>query len=153
VLRDKFPFLRLKECPPELKILVADMLSAHDAYLENHARLFICGDSMELLEACAATVENYLENRSIWNELNHYKTHGTLLGRHPIFAHRERESQLSSMKTSELAALKNRHANNLVRNRKALRDHPHDRFALSRRERIERLEYEISLIHSILNTR
>lgn len=129
------------------------MIMAHDDYLQGHAALFTASTGEELLSACAKTVENYLENRRIWDELNHYKTTGVLLGQHPLFARRQKETQLQAMRTGELIALRTRHANNLIRGRKALRVSPHDRLSLRRRERTARLEQEISMIDSILATR
>ena len=40
--RDDFPFLRAPDCPPELKILAADKITAHERYIQAHERLFDC---------------------------------------------------------------------------------------------------------------
>lgn len=129
------------------------MLSAHDLYLEAHERLFLCSSEDELLKACSQTVENYLENRAIWQELTHYKNHGVLLAAHPIFSWTLRRDQIRKLTVSELVRLKERHANNLIRGRKKLRDNPGHTLSLKRKENISRLERELVEINSLLNLR
>ena len=110
VIREEFPFLGREDCPDELKVLVADMITAHDRYIKGHAKLFEVAHKGEnaCFNAAEQTVENYLENRLIWQELEHYKKTGKLLGTHPIFAKRNKEAEL--MKLSE-RTLKVRKAN------------------------------------------
>jgi hypothetical protein len=43
------------------------------------------------------TVENYLENRKIWAELEHYKKTGAILGEHEIFERRRKEKELAQL--------------------------------------------------------
>jgi hypothetical protein len=143
--------LRLKECPAELKILVADMLSAHDLYLAGHAMLFSSSSNEQILQVCSQTVENYLENRAIWKELSHYKEHGAILGAHPLFDWVRRRDQIRQMAIAQLVKIRDRHANNLVRARKTLRDNPGHELSLKRKENIARLERELKEIHALLN--
>ena len=102
-LRDEFPFLNNKDCPSQLKILVNDMLSAYDRYKAAHEALFTAESEAALLEYAKETVENYLENRMIWDELNHFKEHHEVLGSHPIFAEQEVLTELSSMNAQQLS--------------------------------------------------
>ncbi len=84
--RERFPFLNEESCPDVLKVLVADLFTAYGRYKEAHARLVVMPDSQADATAekeAAAIVENYIENHAIWDELEHYRDHGTLLGRHP----------------------------------------------------------------------
>lgn len=84
--RKRFPFLDEESCPDVLKVLVADLFTAYGRYKEAHARLVVLPDSQADAAAekeAAAIVENYIENHAIWDELEHYRDHGTLLGRHP----------------------------------------------------------------------
>jgi hypothetical protein len=127
------------------------MLSAHDLYLAGHSMLFSSSSNEEILQACSQTVENYLENRAIWKELSHYKEHSAILGTHPIFDWMRRRDQIRQMTIAEMVKLRDRHANNLVRARKILRDNPGHLLSQKRKENIARLERELKEIHALLN--
>ena len=79
-IREKFPFLNSPDCPDVLKVMVADMLTSYDAYKKAHAALQDMPDTAtdETFSSCAATVENYLLNRKIWDVLEYYKEHHEL---------------------------------------------------------------------------
>jgi transcriptional regulator with XRE-family HTH domain len=66
-LRERFPFLNSPDCPDELKILVADMLTAYGAYKAAFARLQELGDeeSAKAAADCETVVTEYIENREI----------------------------------------------------------------------------------------
>ena len=55
--RDDFPFLRAPDCPPELKILAADKITAHERYIQAHERLFDC----TTLNECYTTAREAIE--------------------------------------------------------------------------------------------
>ena len=121
-LRDEFPFLKNPECPNELKVLVADMLTNYDQYVLAHEELFTAEGNTEALAAVAATVENYIENRAIWDELNHYKVNGTVLGVHPIFKQNEQFAELRKLTTQDLYKRKATLYNAMARVKKQLKD-------------------------------
>ena len=127
------------------------MLSAHDNYVKGHDLLFTATNNEEMHKVAAMTVENYLANRTIWKELNHYKRTGELLGEHPIFSWIHRQKEIRSMRVSELVKLKARLENNLVRNRAALRRQPGHPRTRSRKERIEKMESELSEVNRMIN--
>lgn len=81
--RDKYSFLNSPDCPDVLKILVADMFTAHAEYVAAHARLQELGDSASesAMDDCEKVISNYLENREILDELEYYREHGTILGK------------------------------------------------------------------------
>lgn len=124
-LRDDYPFLKEKDCPKELKVLVADMLTAYDAYKKAHEALFTAETEAQLLEASKATVEDYLENRAIWAELNHYKDFGKILGSHQIFKDAELFAELAGMSAADLSKKKGNVASQITRLQKAI-DNPKD---------------------------
>lgn len=81
--RDKYPFLREATCPDELKILVSDMFTAHDKYREAHHKLADTPADVfneETFELARTAVENYVDNREMWAELDHYSNTGQVLG-------------------------------------------------------------------------
>lgn len=95
--RNEWPFLKEPSCPPELKILAADKITAYHNYVAGHEELFAC----ETLEECFFTakkvIENYRQNRKILSEFTYYKEHHSCLGKHPIFASLKRISSLRKM--------------------------------------------------------
>lgn len=85
-LREQFPFLNENSCPDELKLLVHDMFTEYDNYRLAHKKLTEAPENTEigqLFTDAQTAVESYLSNRQIWEELEHYKEHGTILGAHP----------------------------------------------------------------------
>ncbi len=101
-LRDDYPFLRQSDCPTELKVLVADRITAFERYTQAHNRLFDCTSLEECYQTAFEVVSNYIENRSIYAELEHYKEHKAILGRHRIFKHLKQLKQLQSLSILEL---------------------------------------------------
>ena len=95
--RDDFPFLRDPDCPHELMILVGYKITAYHKYIDGHKKLFECTS----LEDCTATakqiIDNYQENRLIYEELEFYKEHKQCLGKHPIFKVRRKFENFKSM--------------------------------------------------------
>lgn len=81
--RDKYSFLKSPDCPDVLKILVADMFTAHAEYVAAHARLQELGDaaSEASMIDCEKVISNYLQNREILEELEYYRENGTILGK------------------------------------------------------------------------
>lgn len=100
--RQEFPFLDSPDCPYELKALVTDKFSSYHRYRKLHPELFNCTS----LEQCGQTARDllasYRENREIYAELNYYKQHKTVLGKHPIFKHFHRLKELKGMSLREL---------------------------------------------------
>ena len=105
-LRDEFPFLADADCPDEFKILIADKLTAYHNYKDGHAEIkqaLQAGVSEEeLFDLAKTTVDNFELNLQIYDELNYYKEHGSILGKHEIFADKMLEEKVNTMSTIEL---------------------------------------------------
>ena len=127
------------------------MLTAYDAYKLAHESLFKAETSDQIHQASRDTVENYLENRLIWDELNYYKEKGSILGKHPIFSWMQRMDAIRHLKVGDLVNLKIRIENNLVRNRAKLRREPGSPSTADRQERISKMEQELSEVNRLLN--
>ncbi len=127
------------------------MLTAYDNYKQGHDCLFTARTHSEIHKASRDTVENYLENRSIWQELNHYKEKGSVLGNHPIFARLKRTDEIRGMKTGDLVNLKINLGNRLVKNKANLRRQPSHPETLKRQERIREMEHELSEVNRLLH--
>jgi len=150
-LREEYPFLKSKSCPEELKILVADMLTAYDTYIEGHQQLKEESDPDIIAALSQSVVENYLENRQIWEELNHYRDKKELLGKHPIFDWVKRRNEIQALKTPDLINLKDQLQNKIPRTRKKIADEPDHKENPKRQERIELFEKELELVKQLLN--
>lgn len=149
-LREEFPFLGKKDCPEVLKILVNDMLTAYDDYIKGHQKL-VEGASQNDIEALSESVtENYLENRQIWDELNHYKEEGELLGNHYIFVWLDRRAEIVAMQNPELVKLRDQLNNKIPRTKKQILDDPNHKETVKREVRIAQFEMELELVNDLL---
>lgn len=149
-LREEFPFLKQKDCPPILKELVADMLTAYDNFIEGHQKMVGTMDEETINSLSKEVVENYLENRQIWEELNHYKEKGELLGNHPLFEWIGRRNEITDMKTADLVQLQKQLENKIPRTKKKIADEPDHKETENRQKRVEQFELELSLVKKLL---
>ncbi len=149
-LREEFPFLKNKECPEVLKILTADLLTAYDGYVEGHQRLMETTSEEEMQELSKDVVEDYLENRQIWDELNHYKTTGKFLGEHPIFEWMVRKEEIHTMDKADLVKLRDQLKNKIPRTKKLMADEPEHKDNAKRQERVEQFEKELKEVNLLL---
>ena len=101
-LREEFPFLNEASCPDEFKILVADKYSTYLKFKEAHANLFKAENEDDLLKTSKDVVENVLENQLIWDELDHYKQTGEILGKHAIFTRIDLREKYMAMPIPDL---------------------------------------------------
>lgn len=111
-LRVEFPFLNEKSCPDELKILVADKISAWNDYLQCHETLRsiaageLVTDDQSEAEIAAAAIASFEENQRIYDELVCYAESGTILGVHPIFKRLQVTREVDAMTSEELVKYK-----------------------------------------------
>lgn len=114
--RDRFPFLRDAKCPDILKILVSDMFAAYDTYVQSFCDLQEVPDDIQNeMSYCyaAAAVENYLEDRAIWAELEYYKEKNALLGKHPKVAAYLAAGEMSQKPDLEVSSIRRNAASNI----------------------------------------
>ncbi len=100
--RESWPFLSEPDCPPELKILAADKITAWEESMSAHEELFQCTTPEQCYETAKKVVENYSNNRKIFSEFTHYKEHHSVLGEHPIFRESKQTAELRAMPIMEL---------------------------------------------------
>jgi hypothetical protein len=113
--RDNWPFLADLNCPHELKILATDKISAYHSYTRAHAMLFECETQAEQLATVKTLVRSYMENRAIIAEFVHYREHGHVLGKHPIFKQLAELEQLRKLNPVELITLQGKLEHNIWR--------------------------------------
>ena len=137
--RENFPFLNQSDCPDSLKILVADMFTAFGNYKNALEKLYTLGDqeSEEAAGLCETTVEEYLKNREIWDELEYYKEHGQILGKAAKFRELEKAEEYSKLSDVDLVKKLQSAQVNISKRKKALEGPRHQ--ATKRKSRKKRL--------------
>ena len=100
--REDWPFLSRPDCPPELKILAADKITAWTNFAREHEKLFDCVTPEQCLEHAKNCVFYYQQNRKIFSEFAHYQDTGHVLGKHPVFGEVRRSHELLSAGPIEL---------------------------------------------------
>lgn len=125
-IRVEFPFLNNEDCPNELKILVADKITAWNKYVAAHNTIAKAhsGEAPlseeELAKLAETAVQSFDDNQKIYDELNAYATTGQVLGAHPIFRKLQIAREVEEMTTDELIKYKNSSAKYFTDNKKAL---------------------------------
>ena len=115
----------------ELEALASRKFNRYHAYVRLHHELKDCTSLEQCADVSRQLIDNYLDNRMIWEELNWYKLHHTLLGKHPVQRKRQVEMNIWRVK-SEM--------------RKG--DKPH--LDVTRRERLAGYERELEDINRLL---
>lgn len=148
--RSEFPFLNRADCPIELKALVTDKFTAFYAYRDLHKQLRDCTNVAECAETAKQLIDSFTENRAIWAELNYYKEHKVLLGKHPIFKHYQRVKDLRkmSMKDLVLKQIKLRHNIWRINSNLAKGDKP--QLDAIRKEDLENKQNELAEVNRLL---
>lgn len=148
--REQWPFLSDPNCPPELKILAADKITAYRDYVEAHRRLFDC----TTLDECFVTAENLIksfsENRKILYEFTYYAEHHALLGRHSIFKEMQELATLRSLGPVALIARQKNLRGSIwrIRHEMARGTKPH--LDIDRKNRLQVKERELAAVNKMI---
>ena len=126
----------------ELEALASRKFAKYRAYVRLHELLRDCTDLDGCAKVAGELVDNYIDNRLIWQELNWYKEHGSILGKHPAFAEFRRRRQLNDMSVKQLVKRQQQVEMNIwrVKNELAKGDKPH--LDATRQERLAGYEKE-----------
>lgn len=117
-LREQFPFLKEKDCPVILKALVNDLITTYDNYKAGRAQLFDSMTQEEEAILARGIVDNFIENKQIFEELEHYKNTGQVLALHPAFEQEKVKAELDKMTGEELNKKHNALRKNISTNNK-----------------------------------
>lgn len=120
-------------------------------YCDAHGRLFSAKTAQNFFDAIRDVIENYIENRRIIDELNHYKEKREILGKHPIFSWMRRSGEIRGMKIGDLVRLNERLKNNIIKTRQKIRNEKKHPQTASRVERLKELEMELAEVNRLLN--
>jgi hypothetical protein len=124
-IREEFPFLKEADCPDELKILVADKITAWNIYVDAQRAISQAAElndlsNDKLTELAKISVDAFDENQKIYEELNCYATFKRVLGIHPIFKKLQLSREVEIMTADELIAYKGSSAKYFSVNKTAL---------------------------------
>jgi hypothetical protein len=113
--RENWPFLADPSCPEELKVLAADKITAYWNYVRAHEQLFDCTSREEQWATVKMLIENYKQNRAIIAEFIHYREHGHVLGKHPVFDEMKELAKLRKLGPIDLVKMEERLEHNIWR--------------------------------------
>lgn len=154
--REEFPFLNDKDCPNEFKILVSDMFSAYDLYRESHEMLVKIPDdvaSEETFRWAKTAVEKYLDNREMWEELEYYREHRTILGKAKIMQDLAEKTDIKSLSDLELVKLLNNAKSNISKGKNDLEKADNDEKKLKAQNKIEKWTSKKDMLEQEIETR
>lgn len=149
-LRDDYPFLADPTCPPELKIIIGDKITSYHNYCDAYERLKTAKSDKDHLEAVSYLVDQYLKNRAISAEMDYYKEHGKVLGKHPIFEEYKKIKQYRSLPLKDLVRIKLNLENNIYRNQKKMKTDKRADLRIQRENNIRRQQMELAEIDRLL---
>ena len=134
----------------ELEALASRKFSKYRTYVRLHSLMRDCTDLDECAKVAGELVDNYIDNRLIWQELNWYQEHGAILGKHPAFAEFRRRKAVMRMPVKQLMQRLRQVEMNIwrVKSELAKGDKPH--LETTRRERLAGYEKERADIVRIL---
>lgn len=149
-LRETWPFLSDPDCPPELKILAADKITAYTGFAREHAKLFSCTSLEECLATAKKCVNFYCQNRKIFSEFAYYKEHGVILGKHPIFDEMRHRRELLSMGILDMERRRNNLRDAIWRLRKQIRLEERPDLEADRQDLLDIKERELEEINRLI---
>lgn len=150
-IREQYPFLNKENCPQELKILVSDKISAYYNYCDAHAKLSACSTKKECYETADIVINNFIENRLIHDELNHYLKTGKVLGKNPIFEEIKAVNKLKTMPVLELYKYYEKLKHRIWRNDDEIKKNKKPYLKYKREERRESYKRELLECERLLN--
>lgn len=121
-LRQQFPFLKNEDCPRELKLLVADLITAYEEFITKQPQLHNNATQEQLQQLVADVNGSYINRKEIFAELENYKNTGKLLGKHPLFKQLEEEETILKLDSTALSKKINNLTNYINRNTKKLNE-------------------------------
>ena len=126
----------------ELEALASRKFTKYRTYVRLYNKLRDCSTLEQCTKVAGELVDNYIDNRLIWQELSWYQEHGSILGKHPAFAEFRRRRQLNEMPVKALVRRQQQVEMNIwrVKSEMAKGDKPH--LDTQRQERLAGYEKE-----------
>src|SRR5690606_13476076 len=149
-VRTDYPFLADPSCPPELKLLISDKITAYRNCAEAYAKLNDCTTPEQQLSVVSKLVTNFIENHDIYRELQHYKKHSKTLGEHPIFAQYQRIRDLRNNNTMDLIKKKKNLEHAIWRNESKIQKENRPDLLPGRQAKIKELKMMLAEVDRLL---
>lgn len=150
-LRNQWPFLSDPECPPELKLLISDKITAYRNCAQEYNNLSNATTANEQHNAVRSLVTNFINNHDIYKELKHYKDTGMILGDHTIFAQYQRIKDLRSLQTMDLFKKKKNLEHAIWRNERNIKSDQRADLLHTRQEKIKELKMQLAEVDRLLS--
>lgn len=148
--REDWPFLSEPDCPPELKILAADKITAWKGFIREHQNLYGCTTLEECSDVAKKIILFYSQNRKILSEFAYYKEHGQLLGKHPIFEEMKHRKEMVGMGILELERKRQSTRDSIWRLQKLLRNGDRPDLEASRMDKLQAKQGELAEIEKLI---
>lgn len=150
-LRNQWPFLADPECPPELKLLISDKITAYRNCVQEYNKLSDASNAADQHAAARALVTNFIENHNIFKELQHYKESKKVLGEHRIFAQYQRLREFRNSSTMELIKKKKNLEHAIWRNESNIKKDVRPELFHKRTEKIKELKMQLAEVDRLLS--
>lgn len=149
-LRTQWPFLADHDCPPELKLLISDKITAYRNCIQSYDALGDCNTHKELLSKLSSLVNNFVDNHKIYKELKHYKDNKKVLGEHKIFGQFKRIREFRNLKSIALFKKKKNLEHAIWRNTSLIKKDNRSDLLQSREEKIKELQMQLAEVNRLL---
>lgn len=134
----------------ELQALATRKITAYRTYKTLHGELAGCTSLRQCAKVSGELIDAYVDNRMIWEELNYFKQHQVILGKHPIFAEYNRRKALNGMSVKQLMSRKKQVEDNIWRAKSELRKGNKPHLDAVRRDRLAGYQAELKDINRLL---
>ncbi len=149
-LRGQWPFLADPECPPELKLLISDKITAFTKCGDLYGKLTDAKSKEEELGTVSSLVENFINNHEIYKELKHYSDYGRVLGKHVIFFQYQRIKDLRNLTTMDLFNKKKNLENNIWRTQSKIKKEKRADLLPGRELKLKELKMQLAEVNRLL---
>ncbi|MDD2799384.1 MAG: hypothetical protein PHV20_12400 [Bacteroidales bacterium] len=150
VIREEYAFLLNADCPIELKLLVNQKFNTFHVFSKLHNQLADCTTLEECADKAASIIDNYIENRMIFAELDYYRDTKTLLGKHPIFKEFVHLKQLRTLNQKDLYIKKRSLEHNIWRIKSEIDKGDKTHLDTERRIRLENKSAQLAEIERLI---
>lgn len=149
-LRNQWPFLAEPTCPPELKLLISDKITAYTECVKEYGNLTAAVSQEEQLKSVKNLVESFISNHEIFKELKHYSDTGKILGKHLIFQQYQRIRELRNLNTLALFDKKKNLEHAIWRNESKIKKEKREDLLFSRQMKIKELKMQLAEVMRLL---
>lgn len=149
-IRSDWPFLADPECPPELKLLISEKITAYSNCIQFYNKLTDAGSLNDQLLIVGTLVSNFINNHEIYQELNHYKGTGKVLGKHAIFEQFKRIKILRNLPTMDLFKKKKNLEHAIWRNESKIKNEKRNDLLPDRQNKVKELKLQLAEVNRLL---